>query len=455
MAGIGFELRKLLRKDTYWGMIQAYGYAGLISSGPWLLSILGVSFVGVICLSTRGADGMARYWSSVTYVIACSLILTGPLQLLFTRFVADRHYENRDQMIIPNLMGALIITTGISGALGAVSLLFLFEESLAYRLILLGSFVVCSNIWLVVIFLTGLKTYRSILAIFLSGYSIVVIASYLLRGFGLEGLLAGFLLGHVVLFCALLGLVIHIHPTSSFVGFEFLRKKYSFYSLAGTGFFYNFGMWSDKFVFWFDARTSVEIIGPLRGSPLYDFPVFLAYLSMIPGMAVFLFRIETDFAECYDRFYEAVREGGTLQEIEKLRNGMVKALRQAVYDIFKVQGWFVAFLVLFVSPVLNTLGLSGALTQIFAVNVLGVGGLVLLLALLNVYFYLDERRLALWLTGIFATTNLAFSWISIQMGPSFYGYGFVGSVVVTSITGLILLARQLQTLEYETFMLRN
>jgi uncharacterized membrane protein len=34
MAGIGFEFRKLLQKDTYWGIFQAYGYSGIVSSGP-------------------------------------------------------------------------------------------------------------------------------------------------------------------------------------------------------------------------------------------------------------------------------------------------------------------------------------------------------------------------------------------------------------------------------------
>ena len=38
MAGIGFELRKLLRKDSLLGLVQAYAYAGVIGSGPWVLS---------------------------------------------------------------------------------------------------------------------------------------------------------------------------------------------------------------------------------------------------------------------------------------------------------------------------------------------------------------------------------------------------------------------------------
>ena len=33
MAGVGFELNKLLAKQGYTGLLQAYGYAALIGSG--------------------------------------------------------------------------------------------------------------------------------------------------------------------------------------------------------------------------------------------------------------------------------------------------------------------------------------------------------------------------------------------------------------------------------------
>jgi len=68
-------------------------------------------------------------------------------------------------------------------------------------------------------------------------------------------------------------------------------------------------------MFWYFPDTSEPIIGPLRASVIYDLPVFMAYLSVIPGMAVFLVRIETDFAEFYERFYDAVRTGGSLEYI--------------------------------------------------------------------------------------------------------------------------------------------
>ena len=50
MAGIGFELRKILSKDSYTSTMRAYLYAGLISSGPWVLSIISVMLIGVLSL---------------------------------------------------------------------------------------------------------------------------------------------------------------------------------------------------------------------------------------------------------------------------------------------------------------------------------------------------------------------------------------------------------------------
>ena len=50
MAGIGFELRKILSRDSYTATLHAYVYAGLISSGPWVLSIISVMLVGIISI---------------------------------------------------------------------------------------------------------------------------------------------------------------------------------------------------------------------------------------------------------------------------------------------------------------------------------------------------------------------------------------------------------------------
>ena len=117
MAGIGFELRKLLRKESYSGLLQAYAYAGIISSGPWVLSIVGILVIGL--LSSTGGQGqlVTQFQVSVTYLMLTSLVLTGAVQLGFTRFIADRLYEKKDNAILPNFNGLLLLVTRLEALL--------------------------------------------------------------------------------------------------------------------------------------------------------------------------------------------------------------------------------------------------------------------------------------------------------------------------------------------------
>ena len=44
-------------------------------------------------------------------MMAASLILTGGLQLMLTRFVADLFFTKEEAKVLPNLLGAQLITT--------------------------------------------------------------------------------------------------------------------------------------------------------------------------------------------------------------------------------------------------------------------------------------------------------------------------------------------------------
>jgi uncharacterized membrane protein len=188
---------------------------------------------------------------------------------------------------------------------------------------------------------------------------------------------------------------------------------------------------------------------------IYDLPIFLAYLSIVPGMAVFLVRVETDFAEQYDLYYNAVREGDTLPHIEHLRHGMTFFIRQGIYEIFKVQGLTMLVLLLAGERLLKLIGISPLYLQLLYVDLVAVGVQVLLLAILNVLFYLDQRAVALALTILFTVLNVGFTLITFALGPAFYGYGFAAATAITSFAGIMILSRLFGRLEYETFMLQR
>lgn len=454
MAGIGFELRKILSRDSYTATLHAYVYAGLISSGPWVLSILSVMLVGVISLGLIVPEVLIRqFLITVTYLMAFSLILTGGLQLFFTRFVSDRLFERKYDVILPNLVGVLLLVTVGSGVLGIVLLMTLFDQSLIYRLLVLANFVVLCNLWLVIIFLSGMKAYNRILLVMLVGYALMVGSAFFLRHLQMEGLLLALLLGHSTLLFLFLFDILREYRAEKLVAFDFLDRRQVFLSLLITGLCYNLGIWIDKFIFWFHPATSSQVIGPLRASVLYDLPIFLAYLAIIPGMAVFLVRIETDFADWYDRLFRAVRDGETLQHIGQLKSEMTFSIRQGLLEICKVQGLTVVLLFLFGPRLLEWLGISSYYLPLFYIDLIGVSIQVVFMAILNVFFYLDKRAIVLELCLLFVVLNAALTVLSLYLGPSFFGYGFTFSLLVCVLLGLARLSTALDDLEYDTFML--
>jgi uncharacterized membrane protein len=455
MAGIGFELRKLLRKESYSGLLQAYAYAGIISSGPWVLSIVGILAIGLLTSTAGSGLLVSQFQISVTYLMSSSLVLTGIVQLAFTRFIADRLFEKKDNMVMPNFNGLMLIVIAVSGSIGLVVLYLFFPgQSDLYRVLMLSGFVIMCCIWVATIFLSGMKQYKQIVRMFGVGYAITVVSAIVLKPLGVEGLLLGFVIGHFVLLTGMMTLTLRNHPADHFVAFDFLKKGAMYPTLIWTGLFFNAGIWADKLFFWFDPVTGQDVIGPLRASIIYDVPVFLSYLAIIPGMAVFLVRIETDFVEYYDKFYGAVREGGSLDHIEQMRDEMVFTIRQGIYEIMKIQT--IAVLLSFVAgpTVLTALGISHLYLPLLYVDVVAAGLQVVLLGILNIFFYLDKRITVTFLTALFLILNVGFTALTLKLGAPFFGYGFALALLATVVVAMLMLEGKLKHLEYETFMLQ-
>ena len=456
MAGIGFELRKILNRDSYFALVRAYAYAGLISSGPWVLSILGLVAIGLLSVNIALPNLLiTQFQVSVTYLIMASLILTGVLQLSFTRWVSDQLFGRKSASIVPNFAGVLLVTNAVAGSL---SLLLVFgpfrTESVMYRALMVTGYVTMCDIWIATIFMSGLKFYKTIVFLFGGGYAISVLLAVLLRSQGLEGLLAGYIVGQFLMLMGMVFIILRSFPAERLIAFDCFRPGAMYPTLMAVGVLFNIAIWADKIVFWIAPDTGYQVIGPLRASVIYDMPVFLAYLGIIPGMAVFLVRFETDFVEWYDRFYNAVREGGSLEEIARMRDEMVFAIRQGLFDIIKIQTLSVLVLIVFAPTLFAKLNISALYLPLFYVDAVAASLQVALLAVMNVFFYLDKRREVLATVALLSVLNVLLSIVSLRLGVVFYGYGFALAMLVTLVYALRVLERKLGRLEYETFMLQ-
>lgn len=454
MAGIGFELRRLLRSDTLSGTLVAYSYAGIISAGPLVLSMVGIVLVGLMSLANvQSAAILTQFQVSVTYLIAASVIVTGLVQLAFTRHLSDRLFAGESRAVMPALGAVALVTTVVLGSIGLVLSQTLFVAlPLAYRWLMWIGFVLLGNLWIVVLFLTSVKQYRAILGVFCVGYSLSVVSAVLLGRYGLVGLLGGFVIGHACLLLGLVAIVVRQYRTDTWLSWDVFAPKGLYVSLIGVGVCFGLGVWIDKLMFWASPATGMTIIGPLRASPVYDLPVFLSYMCVIPGMAVFLLRIETDFAEAYSSFFDAVRHGGTLRQIATARDMMTRAVRTGLYEILKVQTVVTLLVFAFGDDMLRLVGMPAAWQPLLRVDVIAASMQVLLLGVLNVLFYLDRRREVLVITASLVVLNAVFTWASLRLGPDWYGYGFALALLCVLIVGVVWLGRRLGALEYETYM---
>ncbi|WP_462159653.1 exopolysaccharide Pel transporter PelG [Pseudoalteromonas sp. GB56] len=455
MAGIGFELRRILQKNTLLSYLEAYGLAAVVGSGPWVLSIIALMVIGMLSIGRIFPSALIiQFLVLVTYMMAASLILSGLFQLLLTRYISDRLFENKDHKVTPNLLGCMLVVSVLGTILG-VAVLSQTGLNSAIKMSLLCGFVVLCNLWLIIVFLSGMKQYYRIVLTLCGGYTAMVLGSWLLPPYGLLGLLIIFAACQGLITFVLLFFVLRNYSANDLISFEFLNRKKAFYSLAWCGFLYNVGVWIDKFVFWSHPDVSFAVIDVFRASYIYDLPIFIAYLAIIPGMAVFMLHMETDFAASNEKFYKTVREGGTLESVYLLKDQMVLDCKNSLYQIFKVQGLTLALLLLWSKEILILLKIDIAYLHLLYVDLVGVSLQVIVMAILNVMFYLDCRYEALALVSIMAVANFALTELSIALGPQMYGYGFALSMLITTLAGLIWLNRQFARLEYETFMLQR
>ncbi len=452
MAGIGFQLTKLMQKRTLAGGLHAYGFAALIGSGPWVLSMVTLARLGLVLQRTGTAKELDVFFVAVTHIFAFSLVTTGPLQLLLSRYTADCVFAKQEEKIFPSLLGSLALSFAVNAVLGFVFFIGFVPAPHLFQLAAAGVLMVVSAIWVAAVYVTAVRDYTAVVRCFAVGYVVSFVAAWLLaKQMGVSGTMLGFLIGQVVLLLAMVRVIYREYGTNAAPSFAFLDYFKQHRDLAWCGLIYNLGIWLDKPLHWWLSPHGYQVAGALWASPLYDQAVFLSFLSVAPGMAVFLLTLETTFAERYGEFFRLVVEKGTFREIMQTKAEMIDAIRDGLTRLLKFQGGFTLALVLCADHLLAALGLGAVQTLVFQVTLIGVCLLVLFLAQLTVLFYLSRIREALICCSIFALVNFVVTLAGLMADERWYGLGFTAAAAVGAVAAGAFSNRALQRLEYETF----
>ncbi len=274
MAGIGFELKKLFHRKGLVAMVRAYGYAGVICTGPMLLGIL-LQF-GVLAVSgwwhVPRADQNLLV-CMITYTLLASLVLTSFLSMLVTRFLADMLFEHHEETILPSFWGSTTLMLAVGAVLYAVFLLF-SGATLMQGLLCLWLFLEMIVNWNAMSYLTAIKDYQGIMWSFVAAVVVVFLSACAMMALGLpqvESLLAAVAFGYGVRMVWDVVLLHRYFPQSSESPWTFLKWVDEFLPLAFTGLCTNIGLFAHLVICWV-GPVGVQVKGLFYGAPYYDVP---------------------------------------------------------------------------------------------------------------------------------------------------------------------------------------
>lgn len=460
MAGIGFALGRLYRSDAITSQAAAFAHASFIAAGPCLFSVLAIWAIGSFNVEVEGRTFIAEFRALVIYNFALSFVITAPISLVAVRLVSDRLHD-RD---VSSILGLFLAALGLAGAAAMVTAILFYGSTLNLdAFVLVAAVANCALlafVWVGSLFCSITRDYNAVTASFAAGMLVAFVAVTV--GYqaapGLCTMMWGFSVGLAVV---MFGILMRIIATFPFAVRDFLvpvralwRGMIGYWPIALGGFFAATGIWVDKWVVWL-SPFGQDIGAGLRHAPLYDAPMFISYLVVIPAYAGFLISLEVKFFRNYRMFYSSILDHATLGQIRRhaarLREDTITSLSRIM-----VPQIVICALVAFSAPaVIAMLDLQYRQVAILRFGVIGAAFQFLFATCSSLTLYFDRRVVFLMLQACFLVLNAALTFITVKLGQPYLGLGFLMASTISAAAAYLVLVRTLYRLDYLTFIANN
>ena len=455
MAGIGFALRDLSRHDNMSSSLRSYTYAAFVACGPWIFTVLALGGITWIGRRTMQSGDLATFFVIVTYNFSISLVISGPIVMVVTRLLADKLFLKQVDEVPGILLGSLVLLLSIQASVGIAFYGFVVDLSTIERVLAIICFLLVGSIWLASVFLSALKCFQVIGGAFVFGMSVAFISTTVLSEvYGAAGALAGFTGGLALVLFILIPRIFAEYPYPISRPFGFLGAFRTYWEFAFAGLLYNAAVWIDKWVMWLSPEAKVYA-GAMAAFPAYDGGMFLAYLTIVPAMAIFVVALETKFFVSYRRYFDDIGNHATFDQIERNHASIVHVIGLAFRNVVVLQG-VVCYLAILVAPRFISAAPGGLeMIPIFQIGTLSAFLHILFLFALIIISYFDLRGTLLTVSVVFFISNATFTGATLLLGYEFYGYGYFSSVLVSLAVAYSMAAKSIGRLPYMTFVANN
>ena len=258
MAGIGFELKKIYRNEGISYAIKGALYSSLVTIGPTIVVIVTILllyfFLGMTDVGTVDRELLS---STILYVFIFSVTLTAPFNSVFSRYLADKFYQEEMKDVLPSYYTGLLLVSFLAMLLALPMLLSMYFRGgvdLPFVLSSYGLWASAVIVFFSVTYLQATKDYKVIAWFFL----IAMVVGGLLAAFLyfctscdqihsiLYGLTAAFF---IIAFCEFAYIRSYFRDDSgSFT--ECLKYIWRYRLIFLTNLFYILGLYVHNFIFW-------------------------------------------------------------------------------------------------------------------------------------------------------------------------------------------------------------
>ena len=462
MSGIGFELNKMIQADRLSTNLRGFLHAAVIAAGPWLLACVALALMQLLVHDRVNPAAMLRFDSVAVLAFSISLIVAGPWVIVVSRSLADAVYGHDVRQVSSMLLAALARVFAWLAPIGLVLFGFVTEMPAVVRMLAFLLLMACGGVWVVAGMLSALRSHGTVTLAFAGGVALALLVARATVGTWQEaGMLGGLLLGQAVIFFVLAARLLAefpgadaARPGPASVAFDLGAAARRFHHLAWAGLLYGAGLWVDKWLMW--LAPGAERAG--RGvwsHPTYEGAMFLAFLTIVPVLAIFLADVETRFHRAYQRWFRAIDRRATLRGIRRNHGAIVRITASSFKRLVLVQATIALIAILASPAVVAWAGGTWEMASVFRFGVFGAAFHVLLVIAMAALAYFDQRGWLLAVAATFFGLNLVLTLVSISLGSAFHGWGYATAALLSFALAYYAAARSIAKLPFMTFIGTN
>ena len=456
MAGIGFNLRALSQHHSILAPFISLAHAAWASSGPLVLTAVCLLVVQLLAVERIPAGELTLFRAVLTYASMIALITASPIGLVVTRLVADSIYLALPTRIPALLAGATICAASLTGTAG----IFVWSAFVALPAneaisawILTQSFAL---LWIPAIVSGTLKDYVGVTGGFLVGALLASSVAMLLAQDELStcAMMWSMSVANVTTALWLSARVLFAYPklpTNAVEGAHSIARGLWQFPLLSLGAAMGaLGIWVDKWVLWSSDLGRTVAVG-LVYAPVYDSAMFIAFLVIVPALAVFIIYMETDLQVHVARFLSHLLNQGTLHEIQKAADRVGSTFRASLLHLFLVQAAMTACVMISLPLIVEALGMQFRQIPVLRLGLLGSLFHLLFLICSSVLLFINRQIAYCVLQIVFFLMNGLLSWAFLRLGSDLTAMGYFATTTTCGIGAYLWLDRTLRNLVYLTF----